>query len=185
MKKTLDYYLALPYTFELQNDPEDAWFVRVKELPGCMSQGDTSEEAMEMIRESMELWLEIALEDGDPIPEPRELDDYSGKFVVRVPRSLHRDLVETADHEGVSLNQYITVALGRAVGQPGSRSAGRLVGAMPGDAASDTVPFRQYVPGGQWSRAASTVQEESDPYSMNEAETSDSRDADPTKDVQE
>jgi antitoxin HicB len=118
MQKTIDYYMALPYTIELQYDSEDAWFVRVKELPGCMSQGDTPEEAMEMIREAMELWLEVALEDGDPIPEPRELDDYSGKFVVRLPRSLHRDLVQEAVEEGVSLNQYISVALARSVGRP-------------------------------------------------------------------
>lgn len=118
MNKTLDYYTALPYTIELQYDPEDAWFVRVKELPGCMSQGDSPEEAIEMIQEAMQLWLEVALEDGDPVPEPRQLEDYSGKFVVRLPRSLHRDLVDTAEEEGVSLNQYINVALGRSVGQP-------------------------------------------------------------------
>ena len=50
-------------------------------------------------------------------PLPPE-EDYSGKFVVRVPRSLHRDLVETAEQEGVSLNQYINVVLARAVGWP-------------------------------------------------------------------
>ena len=121
MEKTLDYYLALPYTFELQYDREDAWFVRVKELPGCMSQGNTPEEAIEMIQEAMELWLEVALEDGLPIPEPRDLDDYSGKFVVRVPRSLHRELVERAEEEGVSLNQYVNVALARAVGRSGGQ----------------------------------------------------------------
>jgi antitoxin HicB len=83
-----------------------------------MSEGDTAEEAVAMIQEAMELWLEVALEEGIPIPEPRPDDGYSGKFVVRVPRSLHRDLVKTAEQEGVSLNQYINVALARAVGQP-------------------------------------------------------------------
>jgi len=116
--KTVDYFMGLPYTFELRWDAEAGWFVRVKELPGCMSEGDTPEEAMEMIRDAMRGWIEVSLEDGDPIPEPRELDDYSGKFVVRVPRSLHRDLVERAEEEGVSLNQYVTVALARAVGWP-------------------------------------------------------------------
>jgi antitoxin HicB len=111
--------MRLPYTIELRNVPQDeGWFVRVKELEGCMSQGDTAEEAIEMIQEAMELWLEVALEEGIPIPEPRPDDDYSGKFVVRVPRSLHRDLVKTAEQEGVSLNQYINVALARAVGRP-------------------------------------------------------------------
>ena len=46
-----------------------------------------------MIRDAMRGWLEVALEDGIPVPEPRPLEAYSGKFVARVPRSLHRDLV--------------------------------------------------------------------------------------------
>ncbi len=71
-----------------------------------------------MIHEAMELWLEVSLEDGLPIPEPRNLDDFSGKFVVRVPRSLHRALVESAEQEGVSLNQYVNVALAQVVGRP-------------------------------------------------------------------
>jgi len=118
MDKTIDYYLSLPYTIELTPEPEGGWFVSVKELPGCMSQGDTPEEAIQMIRDAMSGWIEVALEDGDSIPEPRELDDYSGKFVVRVPRSLHRDLIETAEREGVSLNQYICMTLARSVGRP-------------------------------------------------------------------
>ena len=118
MDKTIDYYLSLPYTIELTPEPEGGWFVSVKELPGCMSQGDTPEEAIQMIRDAMSGWIEVALEDGDSIPQPRELDDYSGKFVVRVPRSLHRDLIETAEREGVSLNQYICMTLARSVGRP-------------------------------------------------------------------
>jgi len=115
--KTVEYYMNLPYTIELIKDPE-GWFVRVKELEGCMSQGDTAEEAIEMIQEAMELWLEVSLEDGLPIPEPRPDEDYSGKFVVRVPRSLHRELVDEAQRQGTSLNQYINVALARSVGRP-------------------------------------------------------------------
>jgi antitoxin HicB len=119
MEKTVDYYMNLPYTIELRNDPEDeGWFVRVKELRGCMSEGDTAEEALAMIQEAMELWLEVALEEGIPISEPRPDEGYSGKFVVRVPRSLHRELVDEAKRQGVSLNQYINVALARFVGQP-------------------------------------------------------------------
>lgn len=114
MDKTMEYYLGLPYTIELKQDAEAGWFVKVKELPGCMSQGDTAAEALEMIQEAMELWLEVAIEDGDPIPEPRDLDEFSGKFVVRVPRSLHGELVDKAKLEGVSLNQYVNLALAQA-----------------------------------------------------------------------
>ena len=117
MEKTLEYYLALPYTIELQNDAQAGWFVRVKELRGCTSQGDSAEEALVMIRDAMAAWLEVSLEKGLPIPEPQPDEEYSGKFVVRVPRSLHRALAERAEREGASLNQYINVALARAVGQ--------------------------------------------------------------------
>jgi antitoxin HicB len=116
MEKNLDYFLKLPYTVELTPDPEDGgWVVSVKELPGCLSQGETIEEAMEMIQDAMTGWLELALEDGDPIPEPRTNEQFSGKFQVRVPRSLHRQLVEVSQAEGVSLNQFINVALAKAI----------------------------------------------------------------------
>ncbi len=115
MAKTIDEYLSLPYTRELIPEPEGGWFIKIKELPGCMSQGDTPEEALGMIEDAMRCWLQVSLDDGDPIPEPRPDEEYSGKFVVRVPKSLHRRLVEEAEREGVSLNQLVNVALAGAV----------------------------------------------------------------------
>jgi len=116
MEKNIEYYLNLPYTRELIPEPEGGWFIRVKELPGCMSQGDTPEEAMEMINEAMELWLQTALDHNMSIPEPRMDDDYSGKFVVRVPKSMHRKLVLKAEEDEISLNQWIVSALSESVG---------------------------------------------------------------------
>ena len=116
MEKDINYYLNLPYTRELIPEPEGGWFVRVKELPGCMSQGDTPGEAMEMINDAMALWLETALDHEMSIPEPRMDEDYSGKFVARLPKSLHRKCVEHADQDEVSLNQWVVSALSEAVG---------------------------------------------------------------------
>ena len=116
--KNLAYYLGLPYTIEVFRDNDEdspGWVAQVQELPGCMTQGDTFEELGEMIEDAMKSWIEIALEDGSPIPEPRFLEDYSGKFVTRVPKSLHRDLVNAAKRDGVSLNTFVCVALGKAV----------------------------------------------------------------------
>jgi antitoxin HicB len=115
MEKTIDYYMNLPYTIELIPEPEGGWCVAIKELPGCLSEGDTVDDAVEMIHDAMRGWLEISLEEGHDIPEPKLDEEYSGKFVVRLPRSLHRNLVETAEREGVSLNQFVNVALARAV----------------------------------------------------------------------
>jgi len=114
MEKTIEYYMNLPYTIELIPEPEGGWCVAIKELPGCLSEGDTVDEAIEMIHDAMRGWLEISLEEGHDIPEPKLDEDYSGKFVVRLPRSLHRQLAEIAEREGVSLNQFINVALARA-----------------------------------------------------------------------
>ncbi|MBC7870733.1 MAG: type II toxin-antitoxin system HicB family antitoxin [Chitinophagaceae bacterium] len=71
MNKTLDYYLALPYTIEIIPDEEDGGYVaRIRELSGCLTQADTWEELLEMIADAKQLWLESALEHGDLIPEP-------------------------------------------------------------------------------------------------------------------
>jgi antitoxin HicB len=119
--KTLNDYLSLPYTIEVNRDIDgddgsEVWFGRVAELPGCMTEADTFAELGEMILDAMSAWIESALEDGDPVPEPRPEESFSGKFVTRVPRSLHRQLSEAAGRDGVSLNAFINVALARAVG---------------------------------------------------------------------
>jgi len=116
--RSIEEYLQLPYTLEIthDSDPDNpGWVARVVELPGCLTQADTFEELELMIQDAIRLWIAVAIEDGLPIPEPKPVEAYSGKFVVRVPRSLHRQLVEAAGREGVSLNAYINVILAGAV----------------------------------------------------------------------
>jgi antitoxin HicB len=116
MDKDLQYYLGLPYKILLYPSPEGGFAIEMPELPGCISQGETIEEAYEMIRDAQKCWLEVALEDDNPIPEPAATEEYSGKFNVRVPKSLHRALAEKAKEEKVSLNQLIVYQLARGVG---------------------------------------------------------------------
>jgi len=71
-----------------------------------MSHDDTYAEAFENIREAMEGWSETKLENGFPVPKPAKDSQYSGKFVLRVPKTLHARLAREAEQEGVSLNQY-------------------------------------------------------------------------------
>lgn len=123
--KTIEEYLKLPYTIEVirdTNEENPGWVARVVELPGCITQSDTFDELETMIQDAMRLWIEVALEDGTPIPEPRSEEEYSGKFIVRVPKSLHRRMAVQADREGVSLNQFVSTVLAGAVGvtQPAS-----------------------------------------------------------------
>jgi len=110
-------YLAKPYARELIRNEDGTWFARVMELKGCMTEGNTKEEALKNLDDAMKGWIDVAIEDGEPIPEPLESRSFSGKFVVRVPRSLHRTLAKRAEVEGVSLNQVVVAALAREVGQ--------------------------------------------------------------------
>ncbi|MNH44296.1 HicB family protein [compost metagenome] len=56
--------------------------------------------------------IETKLEYGDPISEPVD-HKYSGKFNVRVPKTLRKQLAQEAEEEGVSLNQYVVYKLSK------------------------------------------------------------------------
>ena len=106
--KTKDY-LKLSYHIIIQHITDESgsyYFATVQEFDGCMSHGDTYTEAFENIRVAMELWIEGKLDGGFSIPKPIDETQYSGKFVLRVPKSLHARLAIEAKKEGVSLNQY-------------------------------------------------------------------------------
>ena len=112
MKKTIDYYLTLPYRMELIPDAEEGGFtVWFPDLPGCLSSGETSEEAIKNAEDAKQEWLLAAMEENIDIPEPDSLDAYSGQFKLRLPKSLHRSLALQAKREGVSMNQYCVYRL--------------------------------------------------------------------------
>ncbi len=115
-RKPLEYYLELEYPVTFYPSPEGGYAVEIEDLPGCISQGETVEEAMEMINKAKQQWIEVAYEDGMDIPLPGNEVKYSGKFNVRVPVSLHRKLHRLAEKEGVSLNQYVVYALSHTAG---------------------------------------------------------------------
>ena len=107
--KSVKEYSKLPYNYIIQpmNDESGSYYyARVLELDGCQSTGETFEEAYSNIKEAMEGWIEAKLEGGFKIPLPVGYEDFSGKFVVRIPKALHYKLTVEAEQEGVSLNQY-------------------------------------------------------------------------------
>ncbi|HEX5249218.1 MAG TPA: type II toxin-antitoxin system HicB family antitoxin [Gaiellales bacterium] len=116
----IDDYLGLPYTIELTPDHDDdgrtGWVAEVEELPGCITQVDALDELEASIRDAMTAWISVALEDGRDIPAPRSEQSYSGRFLLRLPKSLHGDLAHEAEREGVSLNQLVTSMLAASVG---------------------------------------------------------------------
>lgn len=106
--KDLAHYEALPYRVDLYFDRDDeVWIARYPELSGCLAHGNTKEEAIAMGEEVKSLWLETAIKHGDMIPEPQPEPSYSGKFVLRLPKTLHERVAQAAERDGVSLNQFL------------------------------------------------------------------------------
>ncbi|GHV29703.1 pilus biosynthesis protein HicB [Clostridia bacterium] len=109
-------YLNLPYNISIRriNDGSSSYYLAtVQEFDGCQSTGETIESAAESLEETMEGWIETKLQNGFPIPHPFCAPEYSGKFVLRVPKTLHKQLATEAEREGVSLNQYAVYKLAR------------------------------------------------------------------------
>ncbi len=121
--KKLEYYLSLPYPIQLSHqieDDDEYWFAEILDLPGCMADGANPNQAMENLEDAKRLWIETQIEDGYEVPEPTQTHEYSGKFLLRMPKSLHYRLSIQAKREGVSLNQYVISLLsdrGRTVSQ--------------------------------------------------------------------
>lgn len=116
-RQTLDEYLDLKYPFHVIASRDSGYVVVYPDLPGCITQADTLAELPEMAEEARRLWIETEYEDGHDIPLPSYTEEFSGKFVVRLPRSLHRKLAEEAERQGVSLNQHVVTLLSRGDAQ--------------------------------------------------------------------
>lgn len=105
--KTIEYYMGLPYRLELVPDVAEGGYVAsYPELRGCLTSGETAEDALRNAQDCKRQWLIAALAEDFPIPEPASDEEYSGQFKLRLPKSLHRALAENSKREGISMNQY-------------------------------------------------------------------------------
>lgn len=85
--RSVEEYLALPYTIRVTADPTGGYVASVEELLGCVTQGESWADMGEMIRDAMRAWIGAAMEDGRPVPLPRD-DVEPARILVRLPRSL-------------------------------------------------------------------------------------------------
>ena len=110
--KTIDEYMKLSYSMELTPDSDEGGYVvSYPILKGCLSSGETIEDAIRNAEDAKREWIMTAMESGIEIPEPNTDEDYSGQFKLRIPKSLHRQLALNAKREGVSMNQYCVYLL--------------------------------------------------------------------------
>src|SRR2546425_12657801 len=107
-KNEIEAIVNRPYTIEViyGEAPDDGVLARVAEWPGCLTAGDTREEALSRIGDAMRDWVKARLERGLPIAEP--MTEYGGEGGVRKPPTLHPDGMQLAETESVSMNQGIS-----------------------------------------------------------------------------
>jgi len=126
MTKTsgISEYLEKPFSRVLIPDPESGTYsARILEFPGCVAEGETVEEAYAKLEDAAENWIVAALDLGQDIPTPVVEHQYSGRVLLRLPKSLHQRCAELADREGTSLNKFIVTTLAERVGAITARAA--------------------------------------------------------------
>jgi len=99
----------------LSNEEGGGYLIEFPDLPGCMSDGETIDEAVKNGENAIQAWMEAAKQMNRPIPHPRKLENQSGKWVQRVPKSIHLRLTNKAKEEGVSLNTLVIMLLSEAL----------------------------------------------------------------------
>lgn len=102
------------YSYRITWSDEDHEFVGLcAEFPSLSWLAKSQDEAFKGIRRLVAETLEDMKNQKEPIPEAIATKHYSGKFLVRVPPALHRELILEAKESGVSLNRYISSKLAR------------------------------------------------------------------------
>ena len=116
---SLEDYKKLDYQNRIEKlSPEDGggYYITYPDLPGCSSDGETIEEAIKMGEDARICWIETAYETGKEIPLPfSHIDNFKGRITVRVPKTMHKELIEEADEEGISLNQYLIYIISKGM----------------------------------------------------------------------
>lgn len=126
--KTVEYYMSLPYRIEIQPIPEylgGGFDASIPELGkySVHAEGDKEQEALTNLKQIQRERIAEYIAEGVAIPEPvLEEEEFSGKILVRIPKSLHRELRENAKRNNVSLNHFISFVLAKGIEEEKSES---------------------------------------------------------------
>jgi antitoxin HicB len=119
---------TIAYPFEmkpLSDEKGGGWLIIFPDLPGCMSDGETPEEAIKNGQDALECWIQACTEAGKEIPLPGKSS--GSRFSPRIPRSLHARLVSRAEQEGVSMNTLVSSFLAECLGRREVKSGSALI----------------------------------------------------------
>lgn len=112
----MDYAMKV-YPMHLENGKTE-WCVEYPDLKGCVGGGDTIEEAIADAQATKSVYLSYLKDEGIELPVPKDEGSLpSGKIALRVPKTTHKQLLENAQMDGVSLNTYINTAISEKIGR--------------------------------------------------------------------
>ena len=107
------------YPFEIRPlSPEEGggYLISYPDFTECISDGETPEEAIRNGQDALRETIAALEELGLPVPDPGSGGSYSGRFIQRIPKSLHARLAMRAKQEGVSMNALVTAFLAESLG---------------------------------------------------------------------
>jgi predicted RNase H-like HicB family nuclease len=119
-KRAIEAILSRPYSRILVPQEGGRFSAEILEFPGCFSEGDTAQGAYQNLEDAAAAWVAACVSAGTPVPEPLTNYEVSGKFALRLPRSLYVRSSKAAAREGVSLNQYVMNAVAEKLGAQGT-----------------------------------------------------------------
>lgn len=103
----------------LSKEEGGGYLVEYPDIPGCMSDGETIEEAIANGREALRDCIDVFRETGRRLPRP---DIEPAQWRQRLPKSLYLKLTRQAASEGVSINSFVTAVIAEAIGARMARS---------------------------------------------------------------
>jgi len=113
------------YTITIQKidyDGDEYFEGTVRELPDVRTYGENYDEAYQLVVDTISTAAELYEESNRSFPSPlTKKESYSGRVTLRLPKSLHASVTQSAEYEGVSINSYIVSILaeytGRLIGE--------------------------------------------------------------------
>ena len=108
------------YPFEMRplaRDEGGGFLISYPDFSDCISDGETVEEALKNGQDALKATIATLKSKALPVPTPNSGGIASGKFVARVPKTIHAQLTTRAKSEGVSLNTLVVTFIAQGLGR--------------------------------------------------------------------
>ena len=113
------------YPFEIRPltvDEGGGFLISYPDFSDCISDGETVEEALKNGQDALKSTIATLKSKTLPVPTPNSGGVVSGKFVARVPKTIHAQLTTRAKTEGVSLNTLVVTFIAQGLGRKEGRA---------------------------------------------------------------